>query len=238
MMALTNIRSLALLAWILVNALLALAIGRELGWGGNLYPPMPVPAVHLPAPVEVTLPPDYRLPAREKTYAVTLERPLFVPSRREAPSAPPPPPPPPPSIQKGQFQLMGTIITDEMRVAVVKEIASGKERQIVQGYTINGLQLEMVEADRIVFTQYEDREEIRLKIQRSAKPVAAPQGEQPAQSQAAQPQAARVIPARPTGRAQGAGVSAGQIERPTAIIPPPQTMEDRKRDPMLKDFYK
>lgn len=242
MMALNNIKNLALLAWVLVNALLALAIGRELGWGEKLHPPMPVPVVHPSAPVEVSLYPDFRLPAREKTYAATLERPLFVPSRREAPPAPPPPPPPPPTMKKGQFQLLGTIITDEMRIAVVKEIASGKERQIVQGYTINGLQLEMVEADRIVFTQYEDREEIRLKIQRSSKPVSAPQG-----GQAARSQVAPVISRQPAGRAGSGGfpagqVPAGQIERPAAIIPPPQTppqtMEDRKRDPLLKDFYK
>lgn len=241
MMALTNIKSLALLAWVLVNALLALAIGIELGWGEKLHQPMPVPVVHSSAPVEVALYPDFRLPAREKTYAATLERPLFVPSRSEAPPAPPPPPPPPPTMQKGQFQLLGTIITDEMRIAVVKEISSGKERQIVQGFTINGLQLEMVEADRIVFSQYEDQEEIRLKIQRSvapvakpvAAPVSAPQGGQPAK-----PQAAQVIPTRPAGWASGKGVSAGQIERLPAITSPPQTIEDRKRDPMLKDFYK
>jgi len=230
---------------VLVNALLALAIGRELGWGENLHPPMSVPVVHPSAPVEVAPYPDFRLPAREKTYAVTLERPLFVPSRSAAPSAPPPPPPPPPAMQKGQFQLLGTIIMDEMRIAVVKEIASGKERQIVQGYTINGLQLETVEADRIVFTQYEDREEIRLKIQRSPKPVAkpvaapaaapvaAPQGGQPARLQAAPASSTQ-----PAGTAQDTGVSAGRIERPAAIIPPPQTVEDRKRDPLLKDFYK
>lgn len=237
MMALNNIKGLALLAWILVNAVLALAIGRELGWGEKLHPPMPVPVVHSSAPVEVALDPDFRLPAREKTYAATLERPLFVPSRSEAPPAPPPPPPPPPTMQKGQFQLLGTIITDEMRVAIVKEISSGKERQIVQGFTINGLQLEMVEADRIVFTQYEDREEIRLKIQRSAapvaKPVSAPQGRQ-----SARPRAAPAIPTRPAGTAQGTGVSAGQIERPAPITLPPQTVEDRKRDPLMKDFYK
>lgn len=237
MMALTNIKSLALLAWVLVNALLALAIGRELGWGEKLHPPMPVPVVHPSAPVEVALYPDFRLPAREKAYALTLERPLFVPSRREAPPAPPPPPPPPPTMQKGQFQLLGTIITDEMRIAIVKEISSGKERQIVQGFTINGLQLGMVEADRIVFTQYEDQEEIRLKIQRSsqpvAKPVSAPQGGQPAR-----PRAAPAISTQPAATAQGTGVSAGQVERPAPIILPPQTMEDRKIDPLLKDFYK
>jgi len=118
-----------------------------------------------------------------------------------------------PTMQKGQFQLLGTIITDEMRIAVVKEISSGKERQIVQGYTINGLQLEMVEADRIVFTQYEDREEIRLKIQRSSKPVAKPVSAPPA-GQPARLQAAPATPTQPAGPAQGAGFSAGRIERP------------------------
>ncbi|MFZ3175530.1 MAG: hypothetical protein WA146_11600 [Thiobacillus sp.] len=237
MMTLTNIKSLALLAWILVNTLLALAIGSELGWGEKLHQPMPVPVVHSSAPIEVALYPDFRLPAREKTYAATLERPLFVPSRSEAPPAPPPPPPPAPTMQKGQFQLLGTIITDEMRIAVVKEISSGKERQIVQGFTINGLQLEMVEADRIVFTQYEDREEIRLKIQRSSKPVAAPVAAPP-RGQPARFQAAPATSAQPAGPVQGAGVPAGRVERPEPIIPPPQTMEERKSDPLLKDFYK
>jgi len=248
MMALTNIKSLALLAWILVNALLALAIGSELGWGEKLHPPMPVPVVHSSAPVEVALYPDFRLPAREKTYAATLERPLFVPSRSPAPPAPSAPSAPPPAMQKGQFQLLGTIITDEMRIAVVKEISSGKERQIVQGYTINGLQLEMVEADRIVFTQYEDQEEIRLKIQASPKPAATPPG-----AQAAKPQAAANAPQQaeqPARRAQLLQGAPGWQKPNTPLAPtrtikpdsplttPPQTMEDRKRNPLLKDFYK
>lgn len=169
MTALVNIKRLALLAWALVNALLALAIGSELGWGENLHQPMPVPVVHPSAPVEIALLPDFRLPAREKTYAATLERPLFVPSRSPAPPVPPPPPPPPPTMQKGQFQLLGTTITDEVRIAIVKEVAGGKVRQIQLNQTINGLRLEQVEPDRIVFTQYDDREELRLKIQPSLK---------------------------------------------------------------------
>jgi hypothetical protein len=237
MMALTNIKRLALLAWVLVNALLALAIGSELGWGEKLHPSMPVPVMHPPAPIEIALYPDFRLPAREKIYAATLERPLFVPSRSEAPPAPSAPSAPPPTMQKGQFQLQGTIITDEMRIAVVKEISSGKERQIVQGFTINGLQLELVEADRIVFSQYEDQEEIRLKIQRSSKPVSAPVSA-PRGGPSARLQAAPATSTRPAGTAQGAGVSAGRIEPLAPIIPPPQTVEDRKRDPLLKDFYK
>ncbi|MDQ1315407.1 MAG: hypothetical protein QG662_1516 [Pseudomonadota bacterium] len=258
MMALFNIKSLALLAWMFVNVVLALAIGRELGWGESLRQPVPKPVAHPSAPVEIVLHPDFRLPAQQDAYDQTLERPLFVPNRRPAPPAPPAPPPPPPVMQKGQFQLLGTVITDEMKSAVVKEVSSGKERQVVQGFTINGLQLEAVEADRIVFTQYDDREEIRLKIQASPKPVAPPPGAQPAKPQAgsdASRQADR--PARRAAAQSGFGGAAEkpvvpraaapssasrtggrQAERPAAPPAAPKTIEDRKSDPLLKDFYK
>ena len=172
MIALPNIKHLGLLTWTLVNTALVLAIGNELGWGEKLHLPTPAPVVHPSAPVEITLPPDYHLPEREKTYAATLERPLFVPSRSQAP---PPPPPPPPTMKKGQFQLLGTTITDELTAALVKEVASGRVRQLKLNQTINGLRLEQIGPDRVVFTQYDDREELRLKIQPS--PKALPPGQ-------------------------------------------------------------
>lgn len=189
MIALPNIKRLALLVWALVNAVLVLAIGNELGWGEKLHLPMPAPVVHPSAPIEITLPPDYHLPEREKTYTATLERPLFVPSRSPAP---PPPPPPPPTMKKGQFQLLGTTITDEMKAAIVKEVAGGRVRQINLNQTINGLRLEQIGPDRAVFTQYDDREELRLKIQPS--PKAAPSG-QPGRAPAAGTAAPVVTPA-------------------------------------------
>lgn len=198
MSALVNLKRLAVLGWALVNTALGLAIGNELGWGKALHLALPVPVVHPAAPVEITLPPDYRLPERGKAYAATLERPLFVPSRREAPPVPPPPPPPPPTMKKGQFQLLGTTITDEMRSAVVREVASGKVRPIMLNQTINGLRLEQVESDRVVFTQYDDREELRLKIQPS--PKAPPAGlpvSAPAAGKAAAPVAAPQEPTVP-----------------------------------------
>lgn len=188
MIALPNIKHLGLLTWTLVNTALVLAIGNELGWGEKLHLPTPAPVVHPSAPIEITLPPDYHLPEREKTYAATLERPLFVPSRSQAP---PPPPPPPPTMKKGQFQLLGTTITDELTAALVKEVASGRVRQLKLNQTINGLRLEQIGPDRVVFTQYDDREELRLKIQPS--PKAAPLG-QPGRTPAAGTAAPVVAP--------------------------------------------
>jgi len=191
MIALANIKNLALLAWALVNAALVVEIGNELDWGESLRLPLPEPVVHPPVPVEVTLPPDFRLPARDRAFTGTLERPLFVPSRRKAPPVPPPPPPPPPTMKKGQFQLLGTTITDETRFAIVKEVAGGKVLRLLLNQTINGLRLEQIEPDRVVFTQYDDREELRLKIQPSSK---APPPGQPVSA----PSSGEAAPAMPT----------------------------------------
>lgn len=245
MIAALNIKHLAWLGWGFVNAALVAGIGTALTRDEGTRHPLPeLPAA---APVEFVAHPDFRLPVRENAFAATLERPLFVSTRSKAPPVPPPPPPPPPTMKKGQFQLLGTIITDETKIAVIREIASGKERQVVQGYSINGLQLETVEPNRIVFTQYDDREEVRLKILPSPKAAAVPAGGQPATGPAAgvpalrPAPAPRIAPARasqPAGWTGGQGATEAPVRAPIAPPSPPQTMEDRKRNPLLKDFYK
>lgn len=231
-----NIWHLAWLGWGLANAGLVAGIGAALTHDERTL--HPVPELPAAAPVESVAYPDFRLSAREKAFAGTLKRPLFVPTRAEAPPEPPPPPPPPPSMKKGQFQLLGTLITDEAKIAVVREIASGKERQVHEGYTINELKLELVEPTRVVFTQYDDREELRLKILRSPKPATPPAGAA-AGAAAAGATAATPPPATPSawGRRQ-AGSEAAPPAQPIRPVEPPQTIEDRKRNPLLKDFYK
>lgn len=236
MIALLNIKSLALLVWGLVNVALVASIGEELGWGESTRLPLRTPVVQPFSPVDIALPPDYRLPQLEKTNALTLERPLFVPSRRQAPPVPPLPPPPPPSMQKGQFQLQGTIIIDDMRIAVIKEISSGKERQVHQGYTINGILLDLVEPDRIVFSQYDDREELKLKIQRSAKSTVAAPVQKPAKLPVVSTISSQSLP--PIERAPVGASPSARMDVPVPIVVPAQTIEDRAKSPLFKDFYK
>lgn len=172
-----NVRHLGMLAWGLANAGLVGGIATELAPVAGRAVVLPQPPVIQPAPVELVLYPDFRLPPPEKAFPVTLERPLFVPDRRKAPPIPPPPPPPPPTMKKGQFQLVGTIITDDLKAAYLRELAGGKVRQVQLGTIINGILLEQVEPDRVVLSQYDDHEELVLKIQPSpakAAPVPAP----------------------------------------------------------------
>lgn len=243
MMPRLDIKRLAWLGWGVVNAALVVAIGTA--WQHDERLRHPVPGLPAAAPVETVLHPEFRLPARDKAFDATLERPLFVPTRSKAPPVPPPPPPPPPTMKKGQFQLLGTIITDEVRIAVVREITSGKERQVHQGYIINGLQLETVEPHRIVFSQYDDREEVRLKIQPSPRPAAAQAAGQPGKAVAGRGTPAQgTASVAPTRVVQPGGLSGRQeaveapVPRPLAPPAQRQTIEERKRNPMLKNFYK
>lgn len=168
-----NSHTLAYLAWGLVNTGLFVQLGQQAQWGLQPGLPVPVVAEQTPGKIEVETLPDYRLPALKKNFKETLARPLFVSSRREAPPIPPPPPPPKPTMKRGQFVLLGTVLLDGGNMAILKEVAGTRVRQISEGGVINGIKLEHVQPDRVVLSQYEETEELRLKVLPSAK--AAPQ---------------------------------------------------------------
>ena len=164
-----NARTLAYLAWASVNAGLIVQLGRQTQWGEQVDLPVPAIVEQTPGTIAVETVPDYRLPALKKNFTETLSRPLFVSSRREAPPEPPPPPPPQPTMKKGQFQLMGTVLVDDSRTAILKETAGGRLRQVVEGAVINGIKIVEVGADRVILSQYEETEQVRLKVQPSSR---------------------------------------------------------------------
>ncbi len=166
MIGLMNIRGVIVMAWAAANGALVGVMGHELDWEPLQEPPRPLQTAQAAPEVTTEALPNFQLPPLEKKFTATTERPLFVSTRRK--------PPPPgteaqvkPTMKKGQFQLLGTTITDEFSSAIVRELATGKIRPVMQDKLINGLLLESVEADRIVFTQYDDKEELLLKIQPS-----------------------------------------------------------------------
>lgn len=164
-----NSHTLAYLAWGLVNTGLFVQLGQQAQWGLQPGLPVPVVAEQTPGKIEVETLPDYHLPALKKNFKETLTRPLFVSSRREAPPIPPPPPPPKPTMKRGQFVLLGTVLLGEGNMAILKEVAGARVRQISEGGLINGIKLERVQPDRVVLSEYEETEELRLKVQPSTK---------------------------------------------------------------------
>lgn len=175
-MAPARIHGLVGLLWLASSAALTAHIGQQTDWKLDGLPDTPKPRLLAAAPLQVEPLPDYRPPRLEKSYPGTLERPLFVPTRRKSPPPPPPAPvePPKPVMKKGQFQLLGTIITDEFSAAVLREVATGKLRQVELDRLINGLRLEQVSPDQVVFTQYDDSETLPLKVQPSPTKAAPP----------------------------------------------------------------
>lgn len=206
---------------------LALLIGGlELDWGRQLYAPLPALRKPLPKPAENPLLPDFALPQLDEGFPETVNRPLFVVTRRPAPP-PPPPTPPKPVMQKGQYILLGVTIAGDISVALLKEKGSGKTLRVAKGKEINGITLEKVEAEKVTLTQGDDSEELILKIQPASKAAPAPPPTRPA----GQPPVPPGQPAADAGGAVQAQAQAAPGAAPAegAATVNPNSMINRRR---------
>ena len=160
------------IGWGLAYLALVGAIGLELDWGRRIRPSLsvskPAPAARVDYPIQ----PEFTLPPLEQGFIETTARPVFTADRHPPPS-PALPTPPKPSMQKGQFVLLGALITKDNSIALLREIATGKTVRVEQGKEIKGVTVANVLAEKVTLTQYDDSEELVLKIQSSSKPVAA-----------------------------------------------------------------
>lgn len=173
------------LVWLAPFALLALAIGWQTDWGRELRRPPPPETPVTPAPVATTVLPEFRIEGGVASMAATVERPLFNATRRPAPPAVADAAKS--SIQRGQFTLTGTLVTDKTAIAFLKETGgAGKARSVRKGESINGMTVAEVTSDRVRFTMGDDAEELELKVAKGPKTTVQPAAEgQPAQQQAA-----------------------------------------------------
>ena len=164
--------------WIPFALALAAVVAWETDWGDALYPPVVIAQAPPAKPIAPTLLPEYKPTAGPEAYAEVVDRPLFSPTRRQAP--PPPPPEPPKQVmQTGQYQLTGTIQVGEQLYAFMKETKGGKGIRVSQGDLLSGgIRLSKVEPDRVVLSQYESEEEVKLQVSKStrATPVPSPPG--------------------------------------------------------------
>jgi hypothetical protein len=221
-------RALVLIGWGIVCATLAAAIGAQLGWGKHVRLDAPRPRIGAPMKVDAQPLPEFGLPPIENAYMETVNRPLFNPTRRPPPP-PPPPEPPKPRMQKGQFLLLGVVITPEKSLALLREIAVNKTRSVEKGKEVNGIRVEQVEREKVVLSQFDDREVLVLKVQPGPKPGAVPPAPPPgqpapagvplpgqpvmAQPAAAPGEGATPLPAAVSGQAPSAGTATPAAER-------------------------
>lgn len=168
-----SLRIVRVVGWGLAYLALAGAIGLELDWGRRIHPSLPIRKPTPAARVDYPIQPEFTLLPLEQGFAETATRPVFTSARRPPPP-PAPPAPPKPAMQKGQFVLLGALITKDKSIALLREVATGKATRVEQGKEIKGITVANVLPEKVTLTQYDDSEELVLKIQLSPKPLAAP----------------------------------------------------------------
>ena len=148
--------------WLLPLLVLALLVGWEIDWGRQIVrlPPAPVPLE--PKPVTPALLPDYAIEGGLPANSETVNRTLFIATRRAAPALAGEGGPR--VLKAGQFLLVGTAMSGNQNIAFLKEVAGGKSRTVRQGETVNGMLVASVTAERVKFTLGDDAEELVLKV--------------------------------------------------------------------------
>lgn len=159
---------------------------------------------------DTALLPIFTLPPADISYPEIVERPLFIPTRRPAP---PPNNAPVVTMRRGQYKLVGVSVNQDLSMAFLQEIATGKSKGVAKGTEINGMIVDAVEPSRVVLRQGEETEELSLKVAASPRLPAGP-----------------VAGATTPGTAPAAPIPPGTINQPPNTPPlniqplPPQTL--------------
>lgn len=156
------------IGWGLAYFTLAGVIGLELDWGRHILPHLPMPKPIPAARVDYSIQSEFTLPPLEY-FAETTARPAFTPARR-----PPPPMQAKSTMQKGQFILLGALITRDKSIAMLRDTTTGKAMRVEEGKEIRGIMVTRIYPEKVLLTQGDETEELVLKIQPSTKPPAVP----------------------------------------------------------------
>lgn len=199
----------ASLLWALPLAVLAVLLGWETDWG-NAVESLPQPAAATaPEPVVASLLPDYTIAGGVAARTETVQRTLFNPTRRPAP--PMAQDGGPGRLQRGQFALTGTTVSQGRNTAFLREVAGNKSRRVQAGETINGILVTEVAPDRVKLVLGDETEELVLKVATNPRPTVAPAAPPAAPAPVA---AAPGAPAQPvTGVAQDAAQTLAERRR-------------------------
>ncbi|MCL2297770.1 MAG: hypothetical protein FWC38_06305 [Proteobacteria bacterium] len=164
----------------IIGSALALLLLITLAWevdrGRKLRKQLPAPVVAA-NPLEITLLPEFKTSELHERRE-TVERPLFVPTRRPAP-------PPdavekePSKVERGLFVLSGTAIQGQTRIAFLRNARDNKPKTVRVGDVVEGMSVSVITADKVILTAGGQEEELLLKVASGPKgavtPAAIPQ---------------------------------------------------------------
>ena len=127
-----------------------------------------------PVPEQKILP-EFSLPEAEAGFPELLSRNLFAGNRRSVASAgkggrgg---------AMKKGQFVLVGVLITPQQRSALLRDVQTNKTETVALVGVVRGITLGEVEPTRVVLRQGAETEELVLNVQAGPKLPMSPQGQ-------------------------------------------------------------
>ncbi len=218
-------------------------VGFETQWGSSLRPSPVIVVGQAAKGSDTSLLPAFALPAADVAFNQTVERPLFVPTRRPTPIVAGAVQP---AMKKGQFRLAGTVLNQDLPFAFLVEVSTGKGVRVAKGAEIisTGISVASVDAMRVVLKQGEETEELTLRTAASppapiAPPPGAPVAGVPGAAQRPPPTGVVVgaiptmpaaAPAAPVSPIAGGGVAAtgpraGSSVMPGWVQPPTDTAQ-------------
>jgi hypothetical protein len=150
------------LYWLAPMAVLLLLILWQTDWGRAFFRVPPPESTAAPQALTLAMLPEYQPAASPEGSRDVVERTLFNPTRRPAPTAVAEAAKP--RMQRGQFTLQGTMLVDGKATAFLRETNGGKARRVAQGEQINGLVVAEVRPDRVRLALGDETEELALKV--------------------------------------------------------------------------
>ena len=156
-----------------------------------------IPVVTVPA---LKVLPEFVLPNAESGFPELLSRSLFAVNRRSAASAGKGGRS---AIKKGQFVLVGVLVTPQRKAALLRDVQTNRTETVALMGVVRGLTLGEIEPARVVLRLGAESEELTLNVQTGPRgPVAqqapvVPPAPAPAASQPASPASAASAPKPP-----------------------------------------
>jgi hypothetical protein len=115
--------------------------------------------------------PEFNLPDAQAGFPELLSRNLFSGNRRSAATAGKGGRV---AMKKGQFVLVGVLITPQQRSALLRDVTTNKTESVALVGVVRGMTLGEVEPSRVVLRQGAESEDLILNVQAGPKPPSAP----------------------------------------------------------------
>ena len=170
--------------------------------------------------------PEFVLPAEEAGFPELVSRSLFSMNRRSSAMANKGAAP---VMKKGQFVLVGVLITPQLSSAQLRDVQTNKAETVALNGAVRGMTVGEVGPSRVLLRQGTESEELTLNIQTGPRGPAAARAPAPPPPPAAAPVAAVPAASAPTAVALTSNSAASAPARVASGTPAPSPTDSKNK---------